>query len=221
MKRRWLYFIVALLFISGCSSLVNQATFKPTLTNNGTVIFSSTKDINKLCNKTAIDSFLSGRNPEAMTEEYQITNYDKLLYDNIKNKYTQDAGYPEKCSYRVYYYDFIVDSNSVNVAQLDLQKGEFVDVLELNKNKELDVFKKKKELTVVEAAVQYLLQNNLKETNENERVLSDELAAPESGNYQLVAQPVFRIYHLKDTKLINDYNISGIIGLKFKLEKIK
>lgn len=209
-------FIFSLLFLSGCA-LSDQGLLKQDLTQlktyNGSLVLIS-KDTINFCDKQNIENLLNKIEPFSIVDEFSINDFNTLLYENNKEQYNTIITDNKNCLYNNYYLDFTSKENYVILDELSLNKN---DKITLDTFKDRGVFEDF--LEKQPESVSAVLLNKLLKQVAYKSFVDNNFKIEEDGYHKLVAQPIFRIYHLSDVKKVYDYDFATIIGFKLKLVK--
>ena len=192
----------------------NNQSLQPSTTNNNSIVFSSSEDVNKLCTKADIDTFLARYNGIMVFEEFSLGQMEKFSFEKNEEKYKSLSSYPRNCQYQVSYLEMASNYNFVEITEIELVKDETLDLQHLSEDKVFADFINNADDTVVSLVVKKYLKEFDKEDYSKYT-----LVAEEAASYTLIAKPIYIVYHFADLKLVNDYEIAGINGLHFELIK--
>lgn len=204
------------IFISGCN-LSNPNLLNKDLTQlktyNGSLILIS-KDTINFCDKESVDNLLNRINPYGIIDEFSINNFDTLVYENNKEKYSKIISDNSSCLYTNYILDFTSKENYIILDEISVKAN---DKITLETFKERGVFETF--ISKQPQSINAVLLNELLKQVAYDSIVDTNFKVEEDGDYKLIAQPLFRIYYLEDTKKIYDYDFSTMIGFKLKLVK--
>ena len=209
--------MLVILLLSGCSLLLPQISESETQlfkTNNGSLIVFNKDEKTLFCSKTEVDEMLNQYEQNSIKDEFSIDNYDSLSYQEAKDKYKIMVSKDNTCQYNNYYLDFTSKENYIVLDEIKIDDPDKINDKTLDTNGIIKDFLKEKPQTVNEVLFSFLL----KEVGMGAIVKKD-FDVDSKGTYQLVAQPLFRMYYLKDIKKVYDYSFSTIIGFSLKLVK--
>lgn len=215
MKKKASVLLIVLVMLSGCLS-PNSGVVEYVKTRNGSVILTDDKGIKSLCSKKSLDQYLLNNDPDAIKSEFNINNYEQLSYEKNKTKYQELQGLDDKCQYQVFVSDFAQSADWVRIAKISLEENQSISVDKILEEKLVKDFIKSSPNTVVGQVTHQILNNATTSS-----IIQKELTAKKAGEYQVIARPIYRMYHFKDRKLIYDFDFSTIRGLSLELELIQ
>ncbi len=215
--KKLISFMLVVFLLSGCSLLMPQSNAQKTKqfkTNNGSLILINKKDTTVFCSKQNVDELLNKVEQHSIEEEFSVNKYNTLSYKEIKERYQIIINDNKSCQYQNYYLDFTSKENFVVLDEIEINDSDNINIESLAIKDIFEDFLKRQPQNVNEV----LLNKLLKEVG-MDAIIKEDFSIDGAGTYQLIAQPLFRMYYLEDNKKVYDYNFSTIIGFNLKLVK--